>query len=69
MRSFYHYLMTYRGKKRPDDKSQLADWAFYDHNFPRHSTEYDELSSYLEWNSPFATALVTFDALWDDYKK
>ncbi|MFP3361803.1 YozE family protein, partial [Planococcus sp. SIMBA_143] len=53
----------------PDDKSQLADWAFYDHNFPRHSTDYDELSSYLEWNSPFATALVTFDALWDDYKK
>ncbi|MEC5422524.1 YozE family protein [Virgibacillus sp. C22-A2] len=67
MRSFYHFLMTYRGKKTPDDNSRLADWAFFDHNFPKQSIDYDEISNYLEWNSPFSNALVTFDDLWDIY--
>ncbi|APC48491.1 YozE family protein [Virgibacillus halodenitrificans] len=67
MRSFYHFLMTYRGKKQPDDKSLLADWAFMDHNFPKHSTDYSEISDYLEWNSPFTTALRVFDELWEVY--
>lgn len=61
--------MTYRGKKKPDEKSRLADWAFKEHNFPKHSTDYDELSNYLEWNSPFPEALVTFDAIWDEYTR
>ncbi|WP_174613551.1 YozE family protein [Virgibacillus ihumii] len=68
MRSFYHYMMTYRGNKQTDDKSRLADWMFYDHDFPKHSTDYDEISNYLEWNSPFTNALRVFDELWDDYK-
>ncbi|MBP1950760.1 YozE family protein [Virgibacillus litoralis] len=67
MRSFYHYMMTYRGKKKADDESKLADWIFYDHDFPKHSTDYDEISNYLEWNSPFANALAVFDQLWDIY--
>ncbi|SFA74766.1 Uncharacterized protein YozE, UPF0346 family [Lentibacillus halodurans] len=68
MRSFYHYSLTYRGKKEPDDKSRLADWIFYDHDFPKHSADYHEISSYLEWNSPFANALAAFDQLWEAYK-
>ncbi|OZU90166.1 hypothetical protein CIL03_03215 [Virgibacillus indicus] len=68
MRSFYQFLMTFRGKKQPDDKNRLADWAFYDHNFPKYSKDYDEVSNYLEWNSPFAKALVVFDELWEIYK-
>ncbi|WP_047980087.1 YozE family protein [Ornithinibacillus contaminans] len=68
MRSFYHFMMTYRGKKKPDDMSRLADWMFQDHNFPKHSTSYHEISEYLEWNSPFATALSVFDSLWDTYQ-
>ncbi|AUJ26464.1 MULTISPECIES: YozE family protein [Virgibacillus] len=67
MRSFYHYLMTYRGKKQPDDQSHLADWAFQDHHFPKHATSYNEISNYLEWNSPFPTALTVFDELWEAY--
>ncbi|WP_164668812.1 YozE family protein [Virgibacillus doumboii] len=68
MRSFYHYMMTYRGKKQADDISRLADWMFHDHDFPKHSADYDEISDYLEWNSPFVNALNVFDQLWDAYK-
>ncbi|RKQ37614.1 YozE family protein [Oceanobacillus halophilus] len=67
MRSFYQFLITYRGKKQPDDPCRLADWAFYDHNFPKYSSDYHEISNYLEWNSPFSNALTVFDELWEIY--
>lgn len=67
MKTYYQYLMTFRGKKVPDDKSKLADWAFRDHDFPKHSDSYNEISDYLEWNSPFPTALRTFDETWELY--
>lgn len=67
MRPFYQFLMTFRNKKRADDQQVLAEWAFRDHDFPKHSTDYNELSNYLEWNSPFPDALTTFDELWDKY--
>lgn len=68
MRSFYHYMMTYRGKKTPDNESKLADWIFYNHDFPKQSTNYGEISNYLEWNSPFPNALMVFDELWENYQ-
>ncbi|WP_067725550.1 YozE family protein [Oceanobacillus damuensis] len=68
MRSFYQFLMTYRGKIKPDEKSILADWAFKDHNFPKQSADYDEISNYLEWNSPFPNALYIFDEIWETYQ-
>lgn len=67
MRSFYHFLMTYRGKLTPDDYSRLAEWAYQSFDFPKTSTNYDEISRYLETNSPFPTALTAFDALWEVY--
>lgn len=68
MKTFYQHLMTYRGKRVPDDKSRLADWAFYDHDYPKHTNDYNEISNYLEWNSPFPNALVVFDEIWDMYE-
>jgi uncharacterized protein YozE (UPF0346 family) len=67
MRSFYHFMMTYRGKIKADDESRLADWMFGDHNFPKHSSSYHEVSEYLEWNIPFTSALSVFDSLWEEY--
>ncbi|MDL4839718.1 YozE family protein [Aquibacillus rhizosphaerae] len=67
MRSFYHYMMRYRGVKKPTYESRLADWMFRDHDFPKQSTSYHEISSYLEWNIPFTEAVQVFDRLWDDY--
>lgn len=68
MFTFYRFLMSYRGEKSPTNESRLADWCFYDHDFPKHSTNYHEISEYLEWNSPFPEALKTFDALWEAYE-
>ncbi|MBM7569887.1 uncharacterized protein YozE (UPF0346 family) [Aquibacillus albus] len=59
--------MRYRGLKQPTDESRLADWMFEDHDFPKHSASYDEISRYLEWNVPFVEAVQVFDKLWDDY--
>ncbi|WP_226034747.1 YozE family protein [Aquibacillus saliphilus] len=67
MRSFYHYMMRYRGAKQPTGESRLADWMFSDHDFPKHSFSYDEVSRYLEWNIPFTEAVQVFDRLWEDY--
>ena len=60
-------MMTYRGKSRPDEQSRLAEHIFHDHDFPKYSTDYDEISDYLEWTSPFQNALTLFDELWDVY--
>lgn len=67
MHTFYQFMMSYRGKKQPDDESRLADWMFYDSDFPKHSRSYDEISSYLESFSPFTNALNIFDELWRIY--
>lgn len=67
MKTFYQFLLTYRGKEKPDNSSRLADWVFYDQHFPQHATDYNEMSNYLEWNSPFPNALTVFDRLWEVY--
>lgn len=67
MQTFYQLALTYRGKKKADDESRFADFLFYDHDFPKYSTDYHEISNYLEWNSPFPGALVVFDKLWEIY--
>lgn len=68
MRSFYHYMMRYRGDKSQTDERRLAEWIFQDHNFPKQATSYDEISSYLEWNIPFTDALRVYDSLWEEYE-
>ncbi|WP_440895687.1 YozE family protein [Amphibacillus sp. Q70] len=67
MTSFYKYMMRYRGAKKTTDERKLADWMYYDHEFPKHSQSYDEISQYLEWNIPFNDAIYLFDQLWQDY--
>ncbi len=62
-------MMRYRGNKQLDDQRKLADWMFIDHDFPKHSSSYDEISRYLEWNIPFPEAIQTFDQLWDLYQE
>lgn len=68
MLTFYQFMMTYRGKRKPDSESKLADHIFYNLDFPKYSTDYDQVSEYLEWNSPFPNALILFDELWEIYQ-
>ena len=67
MQTFYQFMMSYRGKKTPDEYSRLADWMFADHDFPKQETDYHEISTYLEVLSPFPNALTVFDELWEIY--
>ncbi|QHS22529.1 YozE family protein [Virgibacillus sp. MSP4-1] len=67
MRSFYHFMMKFRGMNKHAEERQLADWMFRDHDFPKHSKSYDEISRYLEWNMPFTGALQVFDQMWEAY--
>lgn len=48
MKSFYHYLLKYRHPKPKDSISEFANQAYEDHSFPKTSTDYHEISSYLE---------------------
>lgn len=66
--TFYQFLLTYRGEISSTDKGKLAEWAFHDFGFPKYATEYNDISEYLELNSPFPEALQVFDELWEMYK-
>lgn len=65
--SFYHYLMKYRDAKPKDDISSFANSAYKDHSFPKHSTDYHELSSYLEMNAAYLASMSIFDHAWELY--
>ncbi|KGX87901.1 YozE family protein [Pontibacillus litoralis] len=69
MKSFYQFMMSYRGKIEADEQSQLAEWMFQEHDFPKYSDSYEEISRYLEEHSPFASALRTFDYVWEQYEQ
>lgn len=60
-------MMSYRGRTKPNDYSRLADWMFFDQGFPKHETNYNNISNYLESVIPFPNALSTFDELWEVY--
>ncbi|WP_066193328.1 MULTISPECIES: YozE family protein [Gracilibacillus] len=69
MKSFYHFMMRYRGNKQLDDARKLADWMFYESGFPKHSKDYHEISEFMEWHAPFPSAVATFDQLWNEYEE
>jgi uncharacterized protein YozE (UPF0346 family) len=67
-KSFYHYLMKFRQEKALDDISQFANDAFRDHSFPKYSSNYEELSSYLELNGHYLKSMTIFDKVWEMYQ-
>lgn len=66
-KSFYHFLMKYRHPKPGDLISQFANFAYLDHGFPKTSSDYHEISNYLELNGHYLDSLSTFDDAWDLY--
>ncbi|WP_449536590.1 YozE family protein [Ferdinandcohnia sp. Marseille-Q9671] len=67
-KSFYHYIVKYRAAKTRDEISQFANDVYLDHSFPIYSTDYDELSSYLELNGHYLKSMSIFDNAWELYK-
>ncbi|MGG0336305.1 YozE family protein [Priestia aryabhattai] len=68
MKSFYHYIMKFRSNKKHDRMGEFARSAYNDHSFPKSSTDYDELSSYLELNGHYLSSMTVFDEAWELYQ-
>ena len=47
---------------------EFARSAYDDHSFPKSSTDYDELSSYLELNGHYLSSMTVFDEAWELYQ-
>lgn len=69
MKTFYQFMLNFRGEKKRTNLGRLAEWIFRDEGFPKHAETYNELSDYLEWMSPFVDAVATFDEAWKKYEQ
>ncbi|KRM24987.1 MULTISPECIES: YozE family protein [Limosilactobacillus] len=65
--SFYRYLMTQRNPNSADEIEQFANNAFLDSTFPKQSTDFDEVSKYLEENADYLPSMTIFDVAWQKY--
>lgn len=59
---FYHFVLKFRGDNLYGD---FAEEVYRDLAFPKHSTDYNEISSYLELNGG---DMNTFDNIWNIYE-
>jgi uncharacterized protein YozE (UPF0346 family) len=66
-KSFYHFLMKYRHPQPKDEISRFANFAYDDLSFPKTSTDYHEISTYLELNGDYLNSMLVFDEAWDIY--
>lgn len=66
-RSFYHYLMTLRGPSHTDEEQIFATHVGHDIQFPKHTSDYHEISTYLEMNVDYLSSMDIFDRIWDKY--
>ncbi len=65
MKSFYHFVLTYRGGS--DEKGRFAEAVFNDSAFPKTATDFDELTAYIEMQAHEEMSTAVFDELWDLY--
>ncbi|MEK4229296.1 YozE family protein [Solibacillus sp. FSL H8-0538] len=66
-KSFYHYVLTFRGGEWSDQKSRFSEAVFIDPAFPKISSSFDELSSYIEMQADEYLTTTAFDELWELY--
>lgn len=59
--------MTQRNSKSDEPVAILADLAFDDSTFPKHTDDFDLISRYLEDQAVFSFNLGDFDRIWEDY--
>lgn len=68
-RSFYHYLMTLKGPDHRDPEQVFAEHVSRDIQFPKHTDDYHEISSYLEMNANYIDNMDLFDQIWEKYEE
>ncbi|MEK4425314.1 YozE family protein [Solibacillus sp. FSL K6-1523] len=66
-KSFYHYVLTFRGGEWSDEKTRFSEGMFIEPGFPKYSESFEELSTYIELQSNEYLTISAFDELWDLY--
>lgn len=57
-----------RDPYKKDDMTLLANAIDKDGTFPKHSTQYNELSDYLEMNGDYVISMDVFDKVYQMYE-
>ena len=68
-KSFYQFVLKFRTTKKGDKLGQFAEEVYKDHSFPKYSSDYHEISSYLELNDTSLQSVSVFDKVWDMYEQ
>ena len=64
MKTFYEFVLTYRGAA--NEKGDFAEAVFEDSLFPRSSKDFHELSKYIEMQVDVHMKTSVFDDIWDE---
>ncbi|HHY74800.1 MAG TPA: YozE family protein [Bacillus bacterium] len=68
-KTFYQYVLKYRTTKKGDLFGQFAEEIYKDHSFPKYSSDYHEISSYLELSETALNSIIIFDQIWEMYEQ
>lgn len=67
MKTFYEYIKIFKDHRTLIDEARLVEWVYTTKDFPKFSTDFHEISDFLETYSPFPSALRVFDTMWEQY--
>lgn len=62
-------MLKYRSTKKGDLFGRFAEEIYKDHSFPKYSSDYNEISSYLELNDTSLNSIAIFDQIWEMYEQ
>lgn len=68
-KSFYQFVLSFRGGGKDDEKAVFAESMFKDLSFPKDEQDFDPLSRYIEEIVDGAMRSVVFDELYKLYEE
>ncbi|MFC5587619.1 YozE family protein [Sporosarcina soli] len=68
-RSFYQFVLSFRGGAKEDSFAVFAEYMFNDLSFPKDETSFDTLSRYIEDKADPNMPSVVFDELYQLYEE
>ncbi len=66
--TFYQFIRKYTDFDAKDPMSRLANAIHQDISFPKHETDFEVISKYMEENSHYSKLLSIFDDAWNQYQ-
>lgn len=67
-RSFYQFVLSYRGGEKNDPHAIFAESMFKDQSFPKYERSFDTLSRYIEEKADPQMPSVLFDELYRHFE-